>query len=265
MAIHLSDYLEPIVLNLLLRDTAYTPASTIYLGLFSALSDDGGTVTEFAGDGYERPAVVFGAASAGKVTNQQVTFATPTADWPEATHVGLFDADSGGNLLFWGELAEPRTALDGEAPVFAAGDLTVDLIANSSIASQHIANALLNRILRNQSWTSITPWLALSRADPGVDGSALDEPGGGDSYARVNTTGDWSAAAEDGDGYESSNENAIEFPTASGGWGELTHNALMDASSGGNLILRAALDAPLTINNGETARYPIGECVWRSE
>ena len=51
-------------------------------------------------------------------------------------------------------------------------------------------------------------------------------------YARVSTAGaDWNTAT-DADPSVVTNANAIEFPTASGSWGTVTHFALYDAATG---------------------------------
>ena len=57
--------------------------------------------------------------------NAAITFPSPTANWGVVTHLGVYDAVSGGNLLFWVALTTPKTInnLDA-APSFAAGALT---------------------------------------------------------------------------------------------------------------------------------------------
>jgi len=88
-------------------------------------------------------------------------------------------------------------------------------------------------------------WLALSTADPGTDGTGLSEPSGG-SYDRVEIeTGDWTAAAA----RAKSNAVAVAFPSPSGNWGTITHVALMDAGSGGNV----KWSTPLALSQSVTA------------
>jgi len=58
--------------------------------------------------------------------NGAVTFPTPSADWGTATHWGVFDASTGGNLLFHGALLNTRTINTGDGPVsFAAGSFVL--------------------------------------------------------------------------------------------------------------------------------------------
>ncbi|MBM3616646.1 MAG: hypothetical protein FJX28_14855 [Alphaproteobacteria bacterium] len=56
-----------------------------------------------------------------------------------------------------------------------------------------------------------------------------------------------------------SNNAAIEFPTASGSWGTITHVAVFDASTSGNMIAYASLTASKTIDTGDVLRVPAGD------
>ncbi len=50
-----------------------------------------------------------------------------TADWGTITHFGIFDASSGGNLLFHGALTESRTVNSGGQAKFLATELQIGL------------------------------------------------------------------------------------------------------------------------------------------
>jgi hypothetical protein len=57
-----------------------------------------------------------------------ITFPAPTANWGVVTHIGIFDAASGGNLLFHGALTASKTINNLDpAPSFAIGDLDITL------------------------------------------------------------------------------------------------------------------------------------------
>src|SRR4051812_23245549 len=73
-------------------------------------------------------------------------------------------------------------------------------------------------------------WVALFTAAPSDAGGGTEVTGG--SYARKSTAAsDWSAAS----GGAASNVAAIAFVTATASWGVVTHWALMDASTAGNM------------------------------
>lgn len=140
-----SDYLENKLLDYVFRGQAFTPPATVYVALFTAAPSDAGGGTEVSGGSYARVAVASsltnwsGTQSAGSTTpssgtsgtisnNSAITFPAPTANWGTATHVGLYDASSGGNPLAWGALAQSKTINNGDAaPSYAAGALQFQL------------------------------------------------------------------------------------------------------------------------------------------
>ena len=100
-----------------------------------------------------------------------------------------------------------------------------------------------------------TVFIGLSTADPLDDASGLAEPSG-NGYTRVETSGaTWNSAAS------GATDNAADmtFPEASGAWGTITHFALFDAVSGGNMIGHGSLSTPKTIDNGDTAKFSSGD------
>lgn len=141
----LSNFLENRLVDHLLRGQAYTPPTTLHYALFVAAPTDAGGGTEVAGGSYARAAVTpslsafAGTQGAGTTTassgtggstsnNGQIAFPAPTAGWGNVTHFGVFDAPSGGNLLWWGALTAAKTINSGDAaPVFPAGAFTFTL------------------------------------------------------------------------------------------------------------------------------------------
>lgn len=249
MSTHTSNYLEPLIFNALLRNTSYTPAATVYCGLLTALSDDGTSITEVSGNAYARQALSFAAAASRAVaTSAAVTFPEATGSWGTITHVGIFDASSGGNLLFYVPLSPNRSVASGETFWIDSGGLTVTLGGQASDAQ---ANALLDHILRNQAYTpSATPYLALLTAY--TDDSTLTEVSG-TAYARQAIAFD---APSNG---ASQNTATVTFPEAGSNWGTVTHLAIYSASSGGNLLARGTLTASKAVDSGKTFRILAGD------
>lgn len=64
------------------------------------------------------------AVSGTSETVVPVTFAAAGDSWGTITHVGICDAATGGNLLWWGEIAVPRNITSGDTMSFPAGNLT---------------------------------------------------------------------------------------------------------------------------------------------
>ena len=98
-----SNYAENAVANHLFRNTALTSPTTVYLRLFTGVTDaEAGTGTEVSATGtaYAAQAITFGAPSNGVITNSAaVTFPAATASWGTVTHAGIFDAATSGNAL----------------------------------------------------------------------------------------------------------------------------------------------------------------------
>lgn len=121
-----SDYWEDVILDSLLDATLYLALSTADPG------EDGTGIAEPSGGGYARAQILttdWAAASGGaKSTDEDIAFGAPSGNWGTITHIALFDAVSGGNMLLHAELAYSKEILSGaSAPTFAAGDLTVSI------------------------------------------------------------------------------------------------------------------------------------------
>ena len=112
----------------------------------------------------------------------------------------------------------------------------------------------LQYLLTTDSVTRPTSWyIGLFTSDPTDTGSAGTEVATGTGYARTAVT-----FTVTGD--TASNSAAVEFPAASGGnWGTVSHIGVMDASTGGNMIVHAALDTAKAINDGDVFRIPTGD------
>lgn len=124
-----STFLENALLNHILGGGDYARPATVYVALFTSAPTDAGGGTEVSGGSYARAAVTndatnFPAAVGGVKSNAAaITFAQATAAWGTATHVGVFDALSGGNLLFWAPLTAGKTVQSGDQFSFSIGQL----------------------------------------------------------------------------------------------------------------------------------------------
>jgi len=118
--------------------------------------------------------------------------------------------------------------------------------------TDYLENKIIDHMLRNQSYTPpATIYLALFTTAPGDAGGGTEVSGG--SYARQAVT--LSAAS----GGASENSADITFPTATADWGTVTHVALMDALTGGNMLMHTPLDASKTVNDGDTFKINAGD------
>jgi hypothetical protein len=117
--------------------------------------------------------------------------------------------------------------------------------------SNYWENKILDHVLGNDTYTPPTIYVALSASEPLDDASAVAEPSG-NGYARAETcASDWSVSS----GGSVSNATSITFPTASGSWGTITHFALFDSATGGNMLAYGSLSQPRAISNSDTGKF----------
>lgn len=140
-----SNFFSNKLIDFIFRAAAYTMPSNLYFGLFTASPTNAGGGVEVSLGSYVRqsiPASFAGlsgtqgagttAASSGTEglisNNGVIAFPAPTANWGTIVAEAVFDASSGGNMLFWNPLNVSRTVLSGSSPqTHAAGtwDLTI--------------------------------------------------------------------------------------------------------------------------------------------
>jgi hypothetical protein len=118
--------------------------------------------------------------------------------------------------------------------------------------SDYTENLVLNYLLTANSVTRPTAWyVGLFTAAPSDPGGGTEVSGSG--YARK-VTGTMSVSGTD---TTAMNSAAIEFAAASGGnWGTITHAAIFDALTTGNMLAWAPLTTSRTINDGDVFRIP---------
>ena len=126
----MSDYLETALLNVTLRGTAYTAPANVYVALFTSDPTDAGTGTQVSGGSYARVVATFTAPSGtgGSITNNaDITFPTATGSWGLVGWIGIFDALTGGNMLYYTPLDAAKQVDTGDVFRIVTGNLSVTL------------------------------------------------------------------------------------------------------------------------------------------
>ena len=117
--------------------------------------------------------------------------------------------------------------------------------------SNHAENLVLDWLLTNGTATRPTAWyVGLFTSDP-TDANTGTEVSGG-SYARTAVT--FSVT-----GNAATNTSGVEFPAATASWGTVSHIAIYDASTSGNMLFHTALDIAKAITDGDVFRIPTGD------
>jgi hypothetical protein len=100
-----------------------------------------------------------------------------------------------------------------------------------------------------------TVYLALFTSAPTDAGGGTEVSGG--SYARKAVTNNSTNFPAASGGVKSLNVTTT-FVTPTGSWGTVTHFAIMDASTAGNMMDWNALNTPQTISSGNTVSFAAG-------
>ena len=117
--------------------------------------------------------------------------------------------------------------------------------------SDFLANELLDNVLRTASYTGpATLYMALFTSGTNLETNNQTNEVSGFAYARTAVTFDVAS------GSVTQNTADVAFPAASGGaWGTITHAAVMDSLTNGEILYHSALDANKTINDGDTFKF----------
>jgi hypothetical protein len=112
--------------NIFRGESVIIPA-TWYLALYTAAPTDSGGGTEVFGAGYARLALTKNTSVFTDSTARQVNLSTTgsfpeaAANWGTITAVALFDASTGGNMLWWGNLDSAQVINTGDTFRIPAG------------------------------------------------------------------------------------------------------------------------------------------------
>jgi hypothetical protein len=128
-----------------------------------------------------------------------------------------------------------------------------------SAASNYLENQVLNHVLTTTPYnvSGMTRYIGLftnvsTNAAANLEAGTLTDEVSGGSYARKTVT---FAAASSG---TSSTNATVTFDTATGNWGTITHVAVMDALTSGNVLFWGAVTTPKTIETGDTFQVSSG-------
>jgi len=131
-----SNFLHDAQMNYLLKNTAWTAPSSLWVALFTtvpALDGTGGVEVSTSGTNYGRIQILAsngwqGPSGANREYSNisDLTFNVPTANWGTIQGAGLYDAQTSGNMYYVAYLTTPKTVNNGDgAPKILAGQLRI--------------------------------------------------------------------------------------------------------------------------------------------
>ena len=119
--------------------------------------------------------------------------------------------------------------------------------------TDYLEDKVLDHVFGGSSYSAPgTLYVGLFTAAPSDTGGGTEVSGG--SYARKSMPAMTVSGTT-----QATNGAAVEFVTATGSWGTITHTGIFDASSSGNLLCWAALSASKVVASGDVIRFDAGD------
>ena len=113
-------------------DWFLTTYTTLYAGYSTTTpTKAGANVTEPAGaTGYARVDISANMARTGSEIDNtaEITFPAATGDQGTVTHAVIYDADTAGNMLWFGALTDSKVVSSGDTSRFPAGDFNLTMV-----------------------------------------------------------------------------------------------------------------------------------------
>lgn len=228
-----SNYLKEKIIKHFFNIQSFSSPSNIYVGLFVGSPVNSGVEASYTN--YSRMPVTFSAANNGSIS-QSSTIKFPLSGNAQSgtlTHYGLYDAETGGNLMSYGELDPQLNIVKDNMPRILGGSISVSISSSSSAGfSKLYINKILDFIFRKQSLSAPSLYLGLSSTD--IDPSS-------NTFTELQCSG-YNRKALTGMQYSSlgkvSNSAEVDFfsPTENDST-EIKSLIILDAQTSGNIIL----------------------------
>ena len=124
-----SNTFETHVLNYVFTTTSVTRPTAWYLALFTSnpAEDASGAEVSASGTAYARQSAAFTVSGNTASNSAAIEFPTATASYGTVTHVGVYTASSGGDLIAYAALSTSKAIDTGDVFRVPAGDLDVTL------------------------------------------------------------------------------------------------------------------------------------------
>jgi hypothetical protein len=120
--------------------------------------------------------------------------------------------------------------------------------------SNYLEGKVMDYVLKGTAFSAPAGrYLALFTSDPGEAGGGVEVSGG--AYARQPIAFNAFSAGS------SVNTSDVTFPVATASWGNITHAAIYDAVTAGNLLFSGALGTAQTVNINNQLVFKAGQVI----
>ena len=125
----LSNTFETHTLQYLFTTTSVTRPTAWYIALFTSnpAEDASGTEVSTSGTAYARQSATFTVSGNEATNSAAIEFPTATASYGSVSHVGVFDASTGGNLIAYAALTTSKAIDTGDVLRLPANDLDITM------------------------------------------------------------------------------------------------------------------------------------------
>lgn len=124
-----SNTFETRVLTWVFTSSSATRPTAWYMALFTSnpADDASGTEVSTSGTAYARQSATFTVSGDTASNSAAIEFPTATASFGTVSHVGVFDASTGGNLIAYAALSASKAIDTGDVFRIPSGDFDVTL------------------------------------------------------------------------------------------------------------------------------------------
>lgn len=252
----LTNYGAALYLNHIWGTTTKT-THTPHMGLFLSNATVSGPGSEPTSGNYQRLALTptdFTPASAGSIqTALDLEFNRASGEWGRIVGCGIFDSSVGGNCIAFADFAGDELVKINNQLVLLSGGFIHRFI--SGTWSEYLQHLILDDLYRQIPLVTFPTIYAAGYTTAATELAPGTEPVG-NGYARVavaNNTSNFTAAA----GNSKNNSTDIQFPNATGSWGNLVSFGFHTASTGGTYLAGGTLSST-GITTGDVMIYGAG-------
>lgn len=122
-----SNTFENRVLTWVFTAGSATRPTSWHVALFTSNPAEDGSGTEVSGGDYARQSATFTVTGNAASNSAAIEFPTATASYGTVTHVGIYDASTGGNLIAYAALTSSKAIDTGDVLRLPASDIDITL------------------------------------------------------------------------------------------------------------------------------------------